>query len=165
MKNLISLLLISLSTTALYAQTTDIWIVRHAEKEKANPQEKDPDLSVEGEERAAALAIYLKKENIDVAFTTPYKRTRQTIDSLVIPKVISYTEIPAMVELIKKTYLGKKIIIVGHSNTLMQIIEALGAKKPKDELAEDDYDYIFHLTLKGNKAKVKSDYYGNPHHL
>jgi len=165
MKNLILLLFISLSSVALRAQTTDIWIVRHAEKEKANPEEKDPDLSVEGEERAGALAVYLKKENIDVAFTTPYKRTRQTIDSLVIPKVISYTEIPAMIELIKKSYLGKKIIIAGHSNTVMQIIEALGGKKPKDELTEDDYDYIFHLTLKGDKAKVKSDFYGNPHHL
>lgn len=147
------------------AQTTEIWVVRHAEKDKSNPQEKNPDLSEEGKIRARDLAAYLKKENLDVAFSTPYKRTHQTLDSLVIPKVIDYTDIKSLVEKVKTNYLGKKIIIAGHSNTVLEIIEAFGGKRPRAELTDDDYDFIFRLNFKGDKAKVKMSQYGVPHHL
>lgn len=147
------------------AQTTEIWVVRHAEKERSDPQEKNPDLSEEGKVRAGDLARYLKKENIDVAFSTPYKRTHQTLDSLVIPKVINYNDIKSLVDTVKTSYLGKKIIIAGHSNTLLEIIEAFGGKRPREELTDDDYDFIFHLSVKGDKSRVKMDQYGVPHHL
>ncbi|MCZ4224150.1 phosphoglycerate mutase family protein [Pedobacter rhodius] len=147
------------------AQTTEIWVVRHAEKEKSDSQDKNPNLSEEGKIRAGDLARFLKKENIDVAFSTPYKRTHQTLDSLVIPKVINYNNIKALVDSVKTSYTGKKIIIAGHSNTVLEIIEAFGGKRPRAELTDDDYDFIFHLTVKGDKAKVKMDQYGVPHHL
>jgi len=147
------------------AQTTEIWVVRHAEKEKSDTQDKNPDLSEEGKVRAGDLAKYLKKENIDVAFSTPYKRTHQTLDSLVIPKVINYNDIKSLVDTIKTTYVGKKIIIAGHSNTVLEIIEAFGGKRPREELTDDDYDFIFRLSVKGDKARVKMDQYGVPHHL
>ena len=163
-------LLIFLAVTFLFfqvgkSQTTEIWVVRHAEKEKSDPQEKNPELSEEGKVRAGDLARYLKKENIDVAFSTPYKRTRQTLDSLVIPKVINYNDIKSLVDTIKTSYLGKKIIIAGHSNTVLEIIEAFGGKRPREELTDDDYDFIFRLSVKGDKARVKMDQYGVPHHL
>ncbi|GGI26777.1 phosphoglycerate mutase family protein [Pedobacter mendelii] len=147
------------------AQTTEIWVVRHAEKDKSNPEEKNPDLSEEGKVRARDLAAYLKKEKIDVAFSTPYKRTHQTLDSLIISKVITYNDIKSLVDSIKTNYLGKKIIIAGHSNTVLEIIEAFGGKRPREELTDDDYDFIFRLSVKGDKAKVKMDQYGVPHHL
>ncbi|WP_443937287.1 histidine phosphatase family protein [Pedobacter sp. MW01-1-1] len=154
-----------LGTSFSQAQTTEIWIVRHAEKDTSNPQDKNPDLSVEGQIRAHDLAIYLKKVSFDYAFTTDFKRTRQTIDSLIVPKVKVYTDTKALADTIKQNYLGKTIIIAGHSNTILETIEALGADRPLDMLTEDDYDYIFHLTLKNDKAKVKIDHFGRPHHL
>ncbi|MDN3586592.1 phosphoglycerate mutase family protein [Pedobacter aquatilis] len=160
--------LLSLSILFLinvHAQTTEVWVVRHAEKEKSNPQEKNPDLSDEGRTRAGDLAKFLKKINFDAAYTTPYKRTRQTLDSLVIPKVIEYNDIKALVDSVKANYLGKKVIIAGHSNTVLEIIEAFGGKRPREELTDDDYDFIFRLNVKGDKAKVKMDQFGVPHHL
>ncbi|MFC4211730.1 SixA phosphatase family protein [Pedobacter lithocola] len=154
-----------LFTSSILAQTTEIWVVRHAEKDKSNPQEKDPELSDEGKIRARDLAEYLKKEKIDFGFTTPYKRTRTTLDSLIIPKVLNYTDIKSLVDSIKTNYVGKKIVIAGHSNTVLEIIEAFGGKRPREELTDDDYDFIFHLTVKGDKARVKMDQYGVPHHL
>jgi len=148
-----------------FAQSTDVWIVRHAEKDKTNPDDKNPNLSEEGKIRAGDLAIYLKKVKFDAAFATPTKRTHQTLDSLIIKKVIDYNDIKQLVEDIRKNYVGQTVIIAGHSNTVLEIIEAFGAKRPKEELTDDDYDYIFHLTLKGEKAKVKMDQYGRPHHL
>lgn len=166
MKKLFLFLIAGLLFTQIaLAQTTEIWVVRHAEKEKSDPKEKDPDLSEEGKVRAHDLATYLKKVNFDIAFSTPYKRTRQTLDSLVIPKVINYNDIKSLVDTIKTNYIGKKIIIAGHSNTVLEIIEAFGGKRPRAELTDDDYDFIFRLTVNGDKARVKMDQYGVPHHL
>ncbi|PWS27862.1 histidine phosphatase family protein [Pedobacter yonginense] len=148
-----------------FAQSTDVWIVRHAEKDKSNPDDKNPNLSEEGRIRAGDLAIYLKKVKFDAAFATATKRTHQTLDSLIIKKVIEYKDIKQLVEEVRKNYVGQSIVIAGHSNTVLEIIDAFGAKRPKEELTDDDYDYIFHLTVKGEKAKVKMDQYGRPHHL
>ncbi|MET0572794.1 MAG: phosphoglycerate mutase family protein [Pedobacter agri] len=153
-----------ISTTA-FAQNTEVWVVRHAEKDKTNPEDKDPNLSDEGRIRAADLAIYLKKVKFDVGFSTPYKRTHQTLDSLIIPKVINYKDPKSLVDSVKKNYVGKTIIVAGHSNTVLEIIEAFGGKSPMEMLTDDDYDYIFRLTVKDDKAKVKKDQFGRPHHL
>ena len=157
--------LLLMLSTAVLAQTTDVWIVRHVEKDKSNPQDTDPALSDEGRIRAGDLATYLKKEKFDVAFSTPFKRTHQTLDSLIIQKVIDYKDIPSLVDSVKKNYSGKTIIVAGHSNTVLEIIEAFGGKRPMEMLTDDDYDYIFHLTVKDDKARVKKDQYGRPHHL
>ena len=163
-------LLVFLSLSLLFinvisAQTTTVWIVRHAEKDKSNPQDNDPSLSDEGKIRVSDLAKYLKKVKFDVAFATPTKRTHQTLDSLVIPKVINYKDIKSLVDSIKTNYVGKTVMVAAHSNTVLEIIEALGGKKPKEELTDDDYDYIFELSVKEDKARVKMDQYGRPHHL
>lgn len=166
MKKLFVLLLLTLLlANIISAQTTTVWIVRHAEKDKSNPQDTNPSLSDEGKIRTADLAKYLKKVKFDAAFATPTKRTHQTLDSLVIPKVIDYKDIKSLVESIKTNYTGKTVIVAGHSNTVLEIIEALGGKRPKEELTDDDYDYIFELSVKEDKAKVKMDQYGRPHHL
>lgn len=164
-KLLLFLSVIFLFFQSVNAQNTEIWVVRHAEKDRSNPQDKDPELSDAGRTRAKDLATYLTKEKFDVAFSTPYKRTHQTLDSLIIPKVIEYTDIKLLVENVKTNYVGKKIIIAGHSNTVLEIIEAFGGKRPREELTDDDYDFIFRLTVKGDKAKVKMSQFGVPHHL
>ncbi|MCX2573799.1 SixA phosphatase family protein [Pedobacter sandarakinus] len=162
------ILLVALCTLTLahaFSQTTEIWVVRHAEKDKSDPQDKDPNLTDEGRIRAGDLASYLKKVKIDVGFSTPYKRTHQTLDSLIIAKIINYSDTKSLVDSVKKNYIGQTIIVAGHSNTVLEIIEAFGGKRPKELLTDDDYDYIFRLTVKDDKARVKMDQFGRPHHL
>ena len=45
---------------------------------------------------------------------------------------------------------GKTILICGHSNTLIPIIEALGAKPPVTSISEDAYDNFFKVTIDKN---------------
>jgi len=167
-KLLLFLSLTFVFTSVIFAQTTEVWIVRHAEKDQSNPEDKDPNLSDEGRIRAGDLATYLTKVKFDAAFSTPYKRTHQTLDSLVSKKKVEvkdYSDIKVLVEDIRKNYADKTVIISGHSNNVLELIEAFGGKRPKEELTDDDYDYIFHLTVKDDKARVKMDQYGRPHHL
>lgn len=171
MKNLIIILLfLFVGQQSIHAQKTiKIWVVRHAEKDVSNPKDKDPDLSPEGKERAQALAKYLKGERIDSVFSTNFKRTRltgyPTADKTGL--TIKTYDPSGQNELAKgliKNAEGKKILIIGHSNTVQEILVAFGVEKPVKDLTDDDYDYIFTLTVKGDKRDVKVDRYGVAHH-
>lgn len=152
---------------ATIAQTTTIWIVRHAEKDKTNPKDPNPDLSEEGKKRAEDLAVYLKDIKFEAAYCTPLKRTHQTLAPLVEKNKLSvtdYNDVKTLVEGIKKNNPGQTVIVAGHTNTILETIEAFGAQRPLPALEEDDFDYIFRITLDGDTPGVKTDTYGQPHH-
>ncbi len=150
-------------------KTLKVWVVRHAEKLTDNPKDRDPQLSPIGIERAEALKKYLGGERIDSIFSTNYKRTKLTgfplADKIGI-NVKTYN-VENQKELAKQLIAnakGKKILIIGHSNTVLDVIEAFGGEKPLKELIEEyDYDYIFALTIKGDKVTVKVDHFGAIH--
>lgn len=171
MKNFILIFLLVLlgQQTIMAQKTVKIWVVRHAEKLADDPKDKDPDLSPEGKQRAEALAKYLGGQKLDSIFATNYKRTRLTgfplADKIGISiQTYSPTEQGALAKQLIANAKGKKILIIGHSNTVQEIVEAFGAKKPVKELTDDDYDYIFAVTIKGDKAEVKVDRFGVAHH-
>ena len=146
-----------------------VWIVRHAEKLTIDPKDKDPELSEEGKLRASALLKELKGEKIDSIFATDYKRTKLTGFPLADKIGISIrTYDPAQIKTLTKQWKenakGKNILIIGHSNTVLEIIEAFGGQKPVKELTDDDYDHLFILTVKGDKVDVKTSRYGEAHH-
>ena len=78
-----------------------VFIVRHAEK--ASTGGKDPDLSVQGQKRADALAHILKDSQITSIFVTEFKRTQETAAPTasaahVSPTVVPASDIGALVE-------------------------------------------------------------------
>jgi 2,3-bisphosphoglycerate-dependent phosphoglycerate mutase len=171
MKNFILIpLVILLGQQNLSAQkTVKVWVVRHAEKLADDPKDRDPDLSPEGKERAEALMKELKGEKIDSIFATNYKRTKLTgfplADKIGISvKTYNPEDQKTLAKQLMVNAKGKNILIVGHSNTVLEIVEAFGAKKPVKELTDDDYDYLFEVTVKGDKADVKVSRYGKEHH-
>lgn len=172
MKNFVLILLmVLLGQQSVNAQKTlKVWIVRHAEKLTDNPKDRDPELSQIGLERAEALKKYLGGQGIDSIFSTNYKRTKLTgfplADKIGINiKTYAPENQKSLAEQLMKNAVGKKIIIIGHSNTVLEIIGAFGGIKPIKELVEEsDYDYIFALTIKGDKVSVKVDHYGVFHH-
>lgn len=150
-------------------KTLKVWVVRHAEKLTDDPKDKDPDLSAEGKARAEALKEYLGGQSIDSIFSTNYKRTKLTgyplADKIGITiKTYNPAQQNALAKQLMENAKGKKVVIIGHSNTVQEIVEAFGAKRPVKDLTEDDYDYIFMVTIKGDKAEVKVDRFGAPHH-
>ena len=59
---------------------------------------------------------------------------------------------------------GKTILLVGHSNTVLETIEALGGQRPVKALSDDDYDYIFKVELESNQpVKVQAFQFGQAH--
>lgn len=153
-----------------FAQPTTVWVARHAEKSAADPKDPDPALNETGLQRAEDLSTRLAGEKILAVYATPYKRTRLTGAPLATMKgltVLTYDPraTAQLVQAINETYKGGAVLLVGHSNTVLELVEVLGGKRPVAALTDDDYDYLFKVTLaEDTPAVVQVFQYGAPHH-
>lgn len=161
MKKSVFLLLFMLAVQVTFAQTekiTTFILVRHAEK--ATEGGSDPELKPEGIKRAEAFATLFSKASIDGMYSTNYKRTRNTVTPLATAKGLSVNTYSAMkkaeLESLLAKHAGGTIVIVGHSNTIPDIANALIGEKKFEQFADDDYGNIIviSVTVVGKDAKV-----------
>lgn len=155
----------ALTAFSAQAQTTTVWIVRHAEKDLKNPSDPDPSLSLDGQDRARDLAGLLQSKRILSVYSTSFKRTKQTAQPTAYGHgltVQSYdpADPAALAASILRQYAGGSVLIVGHSNTVLELIEAFGIKRPIPALNEDDYSYLFTLTIQGDTIQLQTSQYG-----
>lgn len=133
-------------------QPTTIYLVRHAEKDISNPSEEDPGLTAEGEARAEALRAELEGQKIDALYATKYKRTQNTLKPMAAARnleiqVYEAHDFNGIGSKIKEQHSGKTVVVAGHSNTILPLVEALGAKRPVSYIADSQYDYLFKVVL------------------
>lgn len=123
-----------------------IFLVRHAERADAGrAAENDPGLSETGEARASALAATLRDAGISAIYVTEYKRTRETAKPLaekigITPTIIDAKQTSQLVAKLKSA--PGRVLVVGHSNTLPEVLKALGIASPP-VIGENDYDDLF----------------------
>src|SRR5215470_2299248 len=141
MKGLALILLVPLLLVDAADAAPVIFIVCHAEK--ASPGDKDPELSPDGKKRADALARILKDSQITSVFVTEFKRTQETAAptaraTQISPTVVPANDIGALVE--KLRALNGNALVVGHGNTIPDLLKALGivtsVSIPNDDYAE-----------------------------
>lgn len=160
-----------LSNFSASAQKTTIWVVRHAEKETLSTDQaaRDPNLSEDGKQRAIDLAKALKSENIKAIYVTATKRSAQTakplaIQARILPRVYK-DSVKQFAKILLNNFRGSRVLVVAHSNTVMPLLDALGAEMPLNELNEEDFDMIFKVTIKDSgKVDLEVSYYGALHH-
>ena len=85
MKHFILLILSLILTVPSFAQdeekkesSTTFFFIRHAEKDRTNKENKNPNLTQEGVLRAAKWSLVFKNIIFDAVYSTDYNRTRQT---------------------------------------------------------------------------------------
>lgn len=148
---------------------TTVVVVRHAEK--ATGQGDDPHLSDAGAARARALARALEDAGVTGVITTNYMRTAETgaptaADAGVTPEVVRvWNSVPRhigdVVAAIRR-HEGGVVLVVGHSNTVAAIVEALGAERP-EEICDSEYDRMEFVSVAPNgRARRISSRYGAP---
>jgi phosphohistidine phosphatase SixA len=147
---------------------TTVFLVRHAEKDSTSDR-ADPTLSPVGQVRAQALNQTLARRHPDALFTTDTKRTRATLAPLAAalklePQVYEGRRTYALAERIQKEYAGKTVVVVGHSDSILPLINELGGTAPVDEINESDYEYLFTVRLvAGAMPTVEVRGYGPEH--
>jgi broad specificity phosphatase PhoE len=158
MKSLgLSALLFLALICAVDAQST-IFIVRHAEK--ADSESKDPDLSEAGNARAQALARMLKDAGITRIFTTEFKRTQQTAGPLAKLLGLEVKSLAAndSAELVTALHdENGNALVVGHTNTIPDLIKALGIATPI-AIPENEYDDLFVIRLTEKLQLIRLHY-------
>ena len=152
MKHLVLILSIPLLLITGANAAPIVFIVRHAEK--ASTGGKDPDLSVQGQNRADALAHILKDSQITSVFVTEFKRTQETAAPTaraanVSPTVVPANDVGVLVE--KLRALNGNALVVGHGNTIPDLLKALGIATPVS-IPEDEYTEIFAVLI-GNEPQ------------
>jgi broad specificity phosphatase PhoE len=144
---------------------TTIYLVRHGEKDPT-PGVADPLLTPAGQARAQALASKLTGKHPVALFTTDTRRTRATLAPLaqathLTPLVYNPKEADAFAIRLYKDYPGHTVVVVGHSNTLLPLLAALGVKAPMLEIKDEEYNYLFKVELReGRPARLKVSHYG-----
>lgn len=135
---------------------TTVYLLRHAERDNAS-HPTDPTLSVAGQARAQEVNRLLAPTAPAALFTTDFRRTRATLAPLaattnLVPQVYDATQPAVLATLIRTQYVGKTVVVVGHSNTVLPQIEALGAPRPMVDIPDNEYNNLFKLTIVGGAA-------------
>lgn len=138
-------------------QTTFI-LVRHAEK--ADDGTRNPPLNDEGQARADNLAEMLSNQNIDGLYSTPFKRTMETLqpiaDQLEL-EVMNYDPFAKgeWLEEIAEKHAGGTVVISGHSNTIPALANTLLGSETFSQFDEGDYsNLIIIVTNEVGKGKL-----------
>jgi broad specificity phosphatase PhoE len=151
-----------------------VFLIRHAEKE--NEPRQDPPLKPEGVARSQELARLLAAGNIKTIITSQFTRTKKTAEPLatklgLTSTVISLKSNPANPRLIAEESTrevvnkilersGENALVVGHSNSIPDVIKMLGGDVVPT-IDEQKFNDLFVVTVyaKG-KAKVAHLKYG-----
>ena len=134
--------------------TTTIIFVRHAEQ--TSHDEADPSLSDKGRVRVAELTRQLADADvvagIAAIYTTSYNRPIETAEPLSeqldLPiSIYDANDTETVLDEILKNHKGKIILVVGHSNTVPELIANLGASKKVPPIERNEFDNIYIISI------------------
>jgi broad specificity phosphatase PhoE len=133
-----------------------IYVMRHLD----TPQgERDPDLTAAGHRNAATLVRWFAGKPLAAIYISDFKRTRQTVAPLAVrrgltPKRYDPADTAGLVRRVR----GERgpILIVGHSNTVPDIVAQLGGPRPAP-LSHPDFGDIWTIAPGGTVRGMLRD--------
>jgi phosphohistidine phosphatase SixA len=135
------------------AAMTTVFVVRHAEKAVDGTQ--DPSLSSAGAAHAARYASLFavpgSAQRLTAVYATEFRRTQQTAEAVARPLGLRVQLSPAdnskaLVAHIKRYHRGASVLVVGHSNTVPEVIRALGGRQVA-AFADTDYARLYVVSV------------------
>lgn len=135
---------------AIDAPQTVFIVVRHAEKGDDDPQ--DPALDAAGQARAEALSRVLADTALNAVYATPTRRTRATAAPVAAGRSLEVRDydpaLPAseLATMLHIRHAGHTVLLVGHSNTVPDIVTALCAC-PVAPIDESRYGDLFRVRI------------------
>lgn len=136
---------------------TQYFFIRHAEKDGSNPQDRNPQLSEAGLDRAARWAEVFKEVEFDLIFSSNYFRTMNTAKAVADAqqkKVEIYDPRNLNDPEFQEKTRGKTVLIVGHSNTNPAFVNMLLGEKIYEDLDENNYGSLFIVTVSPTGEKT-----------
>lgn len=134
------------------AGATQLILVRHAEKATGGEDPDDPDLTPAGVQRAERLADILQEFPLDGVYTTFYNRSTGTAQPSAYQAQVDIQFYDAnqsadFVIQLAARQMGKHFLIVGHSNTVPQMLNRLLGEAKFKDLKDSDYSNIYMVSI------------------
>ena len=122
----------------------NIYVMRHLHTPAGV---SDPDLTAEGVKYAAAVNDWFLRDPPNAIYVSSTKRAQQTAAPLaarlkITPKIYDPRDTPGLIASVSAE--TGTVLIVGHSNTVPDIVEKLGGERPGD-LTHEDFGDIWHV--------------------
>jgi broad specificity phosphatase PhoE len=136
------------------ANSTVVIVIRHAEKESISAP--DPSLSEAGEARAALLVRMFGQPtgpgHLDAIYISSALRNRMTAAPLaarlgIVPIVAPSDDPKALAHRIVRENSGKRVMVIGHANTVPEIVAALSGRNDIAPIDEHEFGTMYIVTV------------------
>ncbi len=147
--SLLLLCYLSFSAPSSAQELTTIYLVRHTEKVDSS---RLSDLTELGQARAQTFAELLKDSQLTHVFSTPFVRTKNTAAPTALMhqlKIEEYDADRASEFAGKLKTLPGTVLVVGHSNTIPELVNLLTGENFED-LDERVYDKVYIVKYENN---------------
>ena len=138
--------------------TTTYYLIRHAEKDRTDKTNRNPELNSKGLERAKKWAEYFKSIDLDAVYSTNYKRTIQTATPTAESKkieIINYNPRKMYDSIFQINTKGKTVLVVGHSNTTPVFTNKILGEKKYENMDDNDNASLYIVTISKGKKMSK----------
>jgi len=156
MKHFYLFLILSFFTLNLFAQeTSTYYLIRHAEKDRSDKTNKNPDLTKKGHQRALKWSEVLTKFGINKVYSTNYTRTMNTAKPTADEHKLTiknYHPFKIDMETFRKETAGKNTLIVGHSNTTAAFANKLIGSEVYAEIKDNNNANLYIVTIEGERV-------------
>ena len=122
------------------------YFIRHAEKDRSDPENIDPELNQKGLGRAMHWAEILNDVAIDAIYSTDYERTQMTAAPTAVKKNITvqyYDPESIDIEQFKADNINKRVLVVGHSNTTPDFVNKMIGKEKYQQIDDLENGSLF----------------------
>jgi broad specificity phosphatase PhoE len=138
--------------TAPIPAAKSVFVVRHFQKGEG----ADPSLTAEGSANAQRLAAMLSDKGVTAVFATPTKRAMETAAPLAAQLGLAVApydpnDPQALLAAVRAT--SGSALVVGHSNTVPDLVAMFGGAKPAP-LSDSDYGTVYVVEADGRVAVI-----------
>ena len=144
--------------TEVETNSTTYYLIRHAEKDRSDKSNRNPDLMETGQARAQRWAEYFKEIDLDAVYSTQYNRTIQTATPTAEWHELEVQTYDAG-EMYDRTFQfatkGKNVLIVGHSNTTPTFVNTILGEERFEWMHDKDNSSLFIVTLNDTVPSVE----------
>ncbi|NER13332.1 phosphoglycerate mutase [Leptobacterium flavescens] len=136
------------------SELTTYYFIRHAEKDRTDPNNRNPTLTQDGLSRALKWAETFKNVRFDAVYSTNYERTKQTAAPTAHKNKLEVSIYdPRGLDL--KSFLaetkGKTVLVVGHSNTTPAFVNGILGNKKYEQIDDSNNANLYIVTLSGDQ--------------
>ncbi len=137
-----------------YGIVTTYYLIRHAEKDRSDPNNKDPHLTQAGVLRAAKWSYVLENIKLDAVYSTQYNRTMETAMPTAEKNGISELTFYDPRDMDMKGFIaathGKTLLIVGHSNTTPDFANKIIGKQKYAQIDDSNNSNLYIINISSN---------------